>query len=155
VGIIELRPQITVSPQEPIEKSNPFSVPFRIDNTGYLAFHVDHVFAYASKIEVGNTNIERATYDLPDWNNFDLGRAESKTVVPRFAHALNVPATADIAIAIDVRPLRWFPRSYRRYFRFTGAYIDTWQWLAEPPAPIQSAADRQIEAHMRQFPSSR
>ena len=54
VGIIELRPQITVSPQEPIEKSNPFSVPFRIDNTGYLAFHVDHVFAYASKIKVGN-----------------------------------------------------------------------------------------------------
>ena len=155
VGIIELRPQVTVLPQESIEKSQPFSVPFRIDNSGYLSFHVDHVFGYGHKIKVGGMTIEQGTLHQPDWNNFELGRGESKTIITNWVHAPIVPSAADVAIVVDVRPFRWFPWSFRRYFRFTGAYVDNWQWLAQPPGPIQKDADRQIEDHMRHIPSSR
>jgi hypothetical protein len=154
-GVIELRPQLAVSPQEPIEKSQPFSVPFRINNTGYFSFHVDHVFCYISKIVAAGYTDTSSTSHHPDWNNFELDRSESKTIITGLLHAPNVPTTADIAIVVDVRPFRWFPRSSRRYFRFTGGYIDTWQWLAQPSEPIQADADKTIEEHMRLIPSSR
>jgi len=155
MGIIELRPQVTVLPQEPIEKSQPFSVPFRIENSGYLSFYVDNVFCYASKIKVGSVNVERSTVHWRDWNNFELGRGESKTIVPNLVYAPNFPSTADIAIVMDVRPFYRFPWSFRRYFRFTGAYVDNWQWLAQPVGPIKNGADEAIEDHMRKIPSSR
>jgi hypothetical protein len=148
-----------VSPQEPIEKSNPFSVPFRIENTGYWSFHVDHIFAYADRITIRQINMPSMTYHWPDWNNFDLERSESKTVTARFVRSVavppDVPDTADIAIVVDFRPYAWFPHSFRRYYRFTGTYIDNWQWLAQPSGPIQANADREIEEHMREIPSSK
>jgi hypothetical protein len=155
LGIVELRPQVTVSPQEAIEKSQPFSVPFRIQNSGYLSFHVEHLFVYANEIKVGGSTFHKATFHEPDWNNFDLGRAESRAIVCNLVHAPIVPSTADIAFVMDIRPFYLFPHSFRRYFRFTGAYVDNWQWLAQPSQPIQADADREIEDHMRKIPSSR
>jgi hypothetical protein len=155
MGIVELRPQVTVSPQEPIEKSQPFFVPFRILNSGYLAFHVDHVFGYASKVKAGNISITDGTFHNPDWNNFDLDRGEPKEIIPELIRASNFPSSADITIVVDIRPFRWFPWSSRRYFRFIGAYVDNWQWLAEPSQAIQADADRAIEDHMQKIPQSR
>jgi hypothetical protein len=144
--IIELKPQIVVPPQEAIEKSQPFSVPFRIENSGYLSFHVNRVLCYVDKIQAGGITLGHGSTHEPDWDNFDLERGEGKTVFCRIIHSGNVPNTADIAIVLDERPFRRFPRSFRRYFRFTGAYVDNWQWLAQPSAPIQKDIDRQIDA---------
>jgi hypothetical protein len=41
--IVSLRPQITVTPQEPLTSGDVFSVPFRITNTGYLSFYVPQI----------------------------------------------------------------------------------------------------------------
>ena len=158
VGIIELRPQISVVPQEAIEKSQPFSVPFRIDNTGYLSFYVDRVFCYLNSVEGERVKVSRGTLHDPSWNRFELDRGEPKAIMCNLQDQikpLGLPKTADIAIVVDYRPSQHFPKSYRKYFRFTGAYVDSWQWLAQPSAPIQAEADRQIEEHMRQIPRSR
>ena len=155
VGIIELRPQMAVSPQEPIEKSQPFSVPFRVENTGYFSFHVVHLFVYADQVKVAGRTLSHSTFHMTDWNNFDLNRSESKTVIAQFVSSPSLPGLADIAVVVDVRPFDWFPHSFRRYFRFTGAYVDNWQWLAQPSGPIQANADKEIEEHMKQIPASR
>jgi AraC-like DNA-binding protein len=158
LGVVELRPQISVSPQEPIEKLQPFSVPFRIDNTGYLSFYVDRVFCYLNSVEVEHVSIQKGTLHDPSWNRFDLDRGDPKTIICNLQNQINplgLPKAADIAIVIDYRPSEHFPKSFRKYFRFTGAYVDNWQWLAQPSSPIQADADKEIEEHMKQIPSSR
>jgi hypothetical protein len=157
LGVIELRPQMGVIPQDPLTKSQPFSVPFRIDNVGYFSFPVDHVFAYIHRVKASHITIDQGTYHEPSWNRFDLDRGEGKTVIVKLINFASneVPSEADIALIVDYRPFRFFPASFRRYFRFVGAYGDNWQWLKEPSADIQAVADRQIEDHMRTIPSSR
>jgi hypothetical protein len=162
LGLVELRPQMSVEPLQAIEKNQPFSIPFRIGNTGYLSFHVDHVFCYLHRVKARDprliVSIDKGTFHDPSWNRFELDRAESKTIMCNLANQikpLGIPSDADIAIVIDYRPFERFPYSFRKYFRFTGAYVDSWQWLAQPSATIVADADRQIEDHMRQIPSSR
>jgi hypothetical protein len=158
LGVVELRPQLSVAPQEPIDKSQPFSVPFRIDNIGYLSFYVDRVFCYLNSVKSAHIKIDKGTLHDPTWNRFGLDRGEPKTIICNLQNQINplgVPSAADIAIVIDYRPSEQFPKSFRRYFRFTGAYVDNWQWLAQPSSSIQADADKEIEDHMRQIPSSR
>jgi hypothetical protein len=158
VGIIELRPQITVSPQEAIDKSQPFSIPFRITNSGYFSFYVDRVFCYLHSVKAEGVSVDKGTFHDPSWNRFELDRGESKTIIVNLydqIKPLGRPNAADIAILIDYRPFAYFSHSFRSYFRFTGAYVDNWQWLAQPSSPIHADADRQIEDHMQQIPRSR
>jgi hypothetical protein len=162
LGVIELRPQLSVAPLEAIEKTQPFSIPFRIDNSGYLSLYVDHVFCYLHKVRASDprliVSIDKGTFHDPTWNRFELDRAESKTIICNLANQIKplaIPSDADITIVIDYRPFKQFPHSFRRYFRFTVGYVDNWQWLAQPSGPIQTDADRQIEDHMRQIPGSR
>lgn len=155
VGIIELRPQLAVSAQQEIQKSDPFSAPFRIDNSGYLSFYVDHVFVYVGEAKIGGATFGRDLYHQPDWEKFELGRGESRTILINLVRVSGVPHSADIAIVVDVRPFHWFPWSFRRYFRFTGAYIDNWQWLAQPSGPIREDADGSIDKFIPNIPESR
>ena len=95
--------------------------------------------------------IEQGTLHQPDWNNFELGRGESKTIITNWVHAPIVPSAADVAIVVDVRPFRWFPWSFRRYFRFTGAYVDNWQWLKQPCAEMEAEANQEIDKAMKRL----
>jgi hypothetical protein len=151
LGAVELRPQLSVSPQEAIEKSQPFSVPFRIQNSGYLSFHVDQVVFYAAEITTRSLSIHDSGFASADWRDFDLDRGEQKTVVPKLVHAPTMPSSADITAVVDIRPFKWFPLASRRYFRFIGAYVDNWQWLAQPSRPIQRDADRAVEEYVRRM----
>jgi len=153
LGIIELRPQMSVTPQDPVIKAEAFSAPFRIDNAGYFSFYVDHVFLYLNELKNGATSIGDSSSHEPEWNCFVLDRAESRTIITQFSNG--TPTKADIAIAIDYRPFRTFPFYFRKYFRFIGAHGDSWQWLKQPSSDIQTAADSRIEDHMRKIPSSR
>jgi hypothetical protein len=142
-----------VTPQEPLIKAQPFSVPFRIDNTGYFSFFVDHVFLYVHKVKSGGLIINSATDHQPDWNCFVIDRAEARTIITKVANF--APNEADVAIVIDYRPFRHFPPWWsRRYFRFVGAYGDNWQWLKQPSEDIQAAADRNINDHIQKIPLS-
>lgn len=155
VGIVELRPQPTALPQPPgLEKSQPFSVPFRIENSGYLSFDVEDVFLYVKAVTLSHVKLYGAVVNKDDWNHFELNRGDSRTISCNVVKSYNMPATADIIIVLDIRPFWWFPWSSRRYFRFVGAHKDRWQWLAQPSAPVQADADKSIRAYGRIEPWS-
>ena len=155
VGLIELRPQIGVYPQEPTEKSQPFSVPFRIENSGYFSWWLEHAFCYYGEVKVGGLSVHGSTSHSRGWNRHTLDRSESETIACNLAKSPVMPSSADIAVVIDYRPWKAFPWTFRRYFRFKGAYIDNWQWLGQPSEEIQKDADAAIEDYMRKTPSSR
>jgi hypothetical protein len=43
VGVIELRPQLAMSPQGQLATTQPFTAPFELTNAGYLGVHVENV----------------------------------------------------------------------------------------------------------------
>jgi hypothetical protein len=153
-GLVFLRPQMTVSPQEPLERSQPFSVPFRITNAGYLALHITMVNCYFEHVEVGQLTEDQSDEHSPSWDDRTLERQEPETVICYLVHAPTPPKKADIAIVVDYHPYGIPFFTFRRYFRFVGEYIDNWQWLGQPSGPIQSNADAQIKksAHFRRHP---
>src|SRR5690242_8286284 len=87
-GIVELRPQMAVVPQcEPLKKGQPFSIPFKISNTGYFSFDVSSVHCYFAKME-GKAidqnlvvHLERATLHDKAWDHRRLERAEGQTLM--------------------------------------------------------------------------
>jgi hypothetical protein len=143
---------MTVSPQEPLNKSQPFSVPFRISNTGYFSFHVVVVTCYLHDVEFGGTGgsiaFTHSTVHHGGWDGGTLERGDSQTVVCDFANS--VPKKADIAIVIDYTAL-FIPDALksRHYFRFIGTYGDNWQWLAQPSGNIQAQADKSVDDEIR------
>ncbi len=148
LGLVELRPQMTVSPQEPLNKSQPFSVPFRISNTGYFSFHVFLVVCYIHEVEfpgtTGPITFSGSTVHQGGWEGGTLERGDSQTVICNLANA--IPKKADIAIVIDYAAL-FIPDvlKSRRYFRFVGAFGDNWQWLPQPSGDIQAQADESVD----------
>jgi hypothetical protein len=155
VGVIELRPQIAIVPQEPIEKSQPFSVPLRIENSGYFSFWLEHAFCYYHEVRVGPIHVSKGTSHTLEWNRHSIDRAEGETIVCNLARSPSMPANADIAVVVDYRPWRIFPWTFRRCFRFTGMYVDNWQWTQQPSEPIQADAYTAVDDHMKQIPRSR
>jgi hypothetical protein len=144
VGIVELLPQMYVSPQEPTEKSNPFSIPFRLANSGYLSFHVVTIHVYINRIVFMGTNtIGGSVGHLAECDNFSLGRGESQSLIVNLMRGLPTPPSeADIVIVVDYDTIL-LPKS-RRYFRFVGAYVDNWQWLSMHSKEIESEVDRLV-----------
>jgi hypothetical protein len=142
---IQLGAQIRVSPQEPIERSQPFSIPFRIENTGYLPFDVDHVYCYARKIRIGTISIIGALERSDGWDSFTLNAGESKAIVFRFVEVPAPPDEADIAVVVEYKLAWGLLRPRRKIFRFTGARVDNWQWLPQPSGDIESEVNSAID----------
>jgi hypothetical protein len=138
-----------VSPQEPIERSQPFSIPFRIENSGYLFFHVDSAFCYAREITWGTISMTHILVRSDGSDSFTLNAGESKTILCSFLDAPTSPNKADMIVVVDYRVggnLRW---PARKLFRFAGAYIDNWQWLPQPSGDIADEANRAIDELLR------
>ena len=155
LGAVELIPQISVQPLEPIAKSQPFSVPFRIQNTGYLHFYVEQIFCYMKSVETDELTFSNTLFHDPGWDHFNLDRAESKTIscnLYKQVHPLPIPKQAELVIVVIYRPFRSFPHSFRNHFYFVGAYEDNWQWLAEPSDPVRQEADKAIDNYLRRIP---
>jgi hypothetical protein len=136
---------MTVTPQDPIARSQPFSSPFRIDNTGYVPFWIEHVYCYAGDVRWSFVTMKRILERSLDWEHFPLQRNESKTILCNVLDAPTPPQQADIVIAVDYRPLPFLPWTLRKLVRFTGAYADQWQWLRQPIGPIESETNRAID----------
>lgn len=66
-----------------------------------------------------------------------------------------MPAKADIAVVVHYRPFKLFPWMFYKHFRFTGQYVDNWQWTKQPSEEVQKDADAAIEDHMNKIPDSR
>jgi hypothetical protein len=129
LGVIELRPQITVSPMEPVEKSQPFSAPFKIQNTGYFGIWVEQEFCADRHVYAGGWKLENNTFGSPA--HIYIDRGDSMTVFcPLFRGP--IPKHADIDIFVYYRPWKSFPHTFHKSFRFIGSYTDNWQWLSEP-----------------------
>jgi hypothetical protein len=142
LGAIELRPQLSVSPQSEIEKAQPFSAPFRITNAGYLSLYIENVTIYVHNMEYEGFRSQHATSNDPAWDNFTLDRGESKTIVYYVARAPVPPKHADMAIVVDYR---FFGITWRRPFRFVGAYVDNWQWLPQPAGDIEAKLNTEVD----------
>src|SRR3954462_7465468 len=76
VGAIELRPQMVIAPQQPTEKAEPYSVPFDIENSGYLSFYIEHVYCYVHEVTIGQTTINSNLLHYNDLDGITLGRGE-------------------------------------------------------------------------------
>ena len=96
MGVVALRPQINVSPQEQLASGQPFSAPFEITNAGYLSIHVDNVIAVLHIAVIGGDTFENASSGNKDWDNFDLERGKSKTMLYYFYNGM--PTRADMII---------------------------------------------------------
>lgn len=127
LGVIELRPQLVVSPQAELVTNQPFSCPFEITNTGYLGFHVDRVAAIIKSVELPIGVITDGVWQPQDWKNFELDRGGSKTILVTLANM--PPKKADIVIGLDYT---YFGVRGRRFFRFQGIHMERWAWSKQP-----------------------
>ena len=153
-GLVALRPQVGVSPEEPLERAQPLSASFRITNSGLLELKNVSAMGYIRHFEIpGTVVVDDFTFRPEGWSAGTLDRGESQTLVWNIAHLGRAvpPAKADIAIVVDC-PLPLLPAYHsRRYFRFTGQLGDNWRWSAQPSGPIQSDIDAAIARHLAEF----
>jgi hypothetical protein len=133
-GVIELRPQLSVTPDAQLRTSQPFSAPFRITNTGYLSVKISYVILYLRQVDAGIVSFRDSTNGNRDWDNFTLDRGDSKSIVSLFLDSPRPPQKTDIVWVIYYE---FLGKTWRRYFRFQGAYMDNWQWLPQPYGDIE------------------
>lgn len=152
LGVTELRPQMAISPQAPLEKSQPFSVPFDLNNTGYFSFHVNLAYCDASKIVGANYEASDDVEGLKDWINVEIDRGTGGTLSCRIMHVPTQPKAALIVFVIDYIPFRFYPlHPFRKYIGFSGAYtagIDNWQWT---PYPVSDSFAKTIGKRIDAF----
>ena len=142
-GLITLRPQLVVSPNEPLEHDQPFSVPFKVTNTGIAVIRDVRIMFYIHSVRAEHLTVK----DLLVHNKLinDLDRGESRTLTCKLAKMGEFPKEADIAVVVDYKAwgVPFWPM--RRVFRFTGIYGDAWQWLPQPSQDIRDAVDAAID----------
>jgi hypothetical protein len=132
LGVVELRPQLSVAPQEQLAVGQPFSAPFEITNTGYLRIHIENVIVVFHTVEVQGSTFEDATTGNLTWDNFDLDRGKSKTILPYFTNGM--PTKADVIIAIDYK---FLGKKWRTFSRFQGMHMDKWAWSKQPVGELE------------------
>ena len=92
-GVIELRPQLSVSPGEMLAGNQPFSAPFEVTNSGYLGVHVGNITVIEHRIEQPGVLVTDGSVNDRAWDNFDLDRGVSKTIILYFSNGM--PTKAD------------------------------------------------------------
>ena len=155
VGLIALRPQLKVEPSVATDRSQPFSVPFKISNDGLLSVQNVKISFYVHRLEVGPITVNRSISENNEWETGELGRGESKTVIFHFARAPMLPKKADVAIVVDHTAWGVPFKTLRSVFRFVGVYGDTWQWLPQPSSEIRGDVDNLIKYWQDRRPHSK
>lgn len=83
-----------------------------------------------------------------DWDNFDLDRGQTKTILAYFANGM--PEKANVIVAIDYR---FLGRKWRWFQRFDGIRIENWHWSKQPMDDmepyINKVVDRGLEMHYK------
>jgi hypothetical protein len=153
VGIVGLllavKPRLEASPQYPmLRNSQPFTVPFRLSNTGFLPMHIDGVACYLSRVEGTSYVLGDLVVYEAGWGDRELPGGESETVQCRIGIS-EYPQRADIAVVVLYH--NWgMPSLEMHYFRFVGSGPgDNWQWLQQPSAEIEAASQARISQWKR------
>jgi hypothetical protein len=158
VGVIELRPQLSMSPKEQLVGSDPLSAPFELTNTGYLSTHIVNIIAILHHAECPSGGGHTLTIDDGqagniEWDNFDLQRGGKKTIIPYFVGSYGVPGCnkADMVIAVDYDFL-WI--KWRWFFRFVGVRLERWDWEQQPlerglKHEINAAVEKGLAQHRK------
>ncbi len=148
-GVIELRPQMEVNPWQIIHKNKPLSIPFHLENTGYLSFYVEHAFCYTDHMRMqSGLSIVQNLVGPPEWEDMVLGNSQSGTINCKTD---GMPVSADMAIVVAYRPFRQFPHTFKKYYGFHGIHGDDWQWS---PVPISEEMKSRIEGAIKLSPSA-
>jgi hypothetical protein len=146
-SLLELRPQISVSPQPYLDSTNPaFSTPFRITNSGYVHLRVKRVLSYVRKMRVGRMVLTHAVG--LESQGADLSRGEAETIMPRW-YGGRVPDEADMVIVVDYEKFGRSFRDYVRFKRFEGPYMGIWQWNQQPAEDIEQEVDKELDKATR------
>jgi hypothetical protein len=152
LGVIELRPQIEVIPEQEVEPGQPFSAPFQVENTGYSSLYIERIFFCVRHVQWGGAEIRNSVVSYDRWANTVLDRGQGESISSHLLQSGIPPDEADVVIVIDNRPSKLFPQTERRYFRFTrfdGPYRGLWAWLKQPSHDIQADVDEQIQQWRR------
>ncbi|HEY4905102.1 MAG TPA: hypothetical protein VIH89_16625 [Candidatus Sulfotelmatobacter sp.] len=144
MALVQLRPQMSVSPEQPLEHDRPFSTPFRLANTGYFSLDIvqENCYIDTIKTEAGvtvsggimNTTQMRASKTLE--------RGQSDTMVCRFTNSLIT--RANLTVVIDYKS---WGIQHRMYFRFDGGRTsEQWEWLEQPmDEDLRKRADKAMD----------
>lgn len=148
VSLVELRPQLEIEPLLETVESQPYSVPFRIRNTGYLTLEIRQHYCYVSEasypkndVYTGGNIVSPPSGEPSTW----LERQGSATVFCRFLKYPSLPTKADLVEIVDYRT--WLiPHTFRHYVRFVGDSGKEWQWLEQPvDDAMRRTIDEQID----------
>src|ERR1700690_818031 len=142
VGLIELRPQMLVAKGESLWKDQPFAAPFRLQNSGYLAIRITHVFCYWHEIQILGNDFSGGVIHANEWDNKLLARGEGETVPCNYMRTTTPPKKADVAVVVDAT-MHGIPVT-RRYFRFVGACAQNCAWTEQPSEEIQDNATKKL-----------
>lgn len=136
-GLVSLWPSISTEPLPLPDPAQPFLVPFKVTNSGYLPIKDLRGHCYIDKIKVGDLNVENSV--LSGWEADYLARGESMTMMVDLidSQVPPAPAEADIAIVVDYKPLLMPFLSLRGVSRFVGHHGATWQWLRQTSAELK------------------
>jgi hypothetical protein len=142
VGLIGLWPSLTVVPGAPFDPEQPFSVPFKITNSGYLPIRNLKTHCYVHRVSAGKLTAACNLLSDKSWNTAHLARSESITIITSFIDAPRHPAEADLAIVLDHNAFGIPFINLRNIFRFVGRFRATWQWLQQPSSEIKGEVDK-------------
>lgn len=136
-GLVSLWPSISTQPLPLPDPAQPFLVPFKVTNSGYLPIKDLRGHCYIDKMTVGDLNVENSV--LSGWEADYLARGESMTMMVDLvdSQVRAAPAEADIAIVVDYKPLLMPFVSLRGISRFAGHHGDTWQWFQQATAGLR------------------
>jgi hypothetical protein len=154
LSVIELRPQISVSPQGQLATGEPFSAPFEISSTGFFPVHIDNVTVIMHRMEHSRQVWNDDVISNADWDNFDLERnSGTKTIFLNFANGQ--PDKADLVVAVDYRFMTF--KMPRWFFRFEGVHRDTWEWTKQPMGNLDlgKLVDDQLEGNRKAMKTSK
>jgi hypothetical protein len=145
IGLIALKPSLTITPLSPTDPAQPFSVPFQITNNSFYPIYDVTIYGYMHKIRVGGLTAQRNLLSRGDWKAKQLGRDESVTIITNFIRAPILPAEADIAVVIYYKLFRFPFIKLHRFIRFVGHFGVNWQWLQQPSNDIRGDAMKMIK----------
>src|SRR6267154_1910018 len=142
LGLMGLRPQISVSLGEALNLSTPFTRPFKLTNSGLLSLSKVHASIYADKIIIGNLHIGESILETRGWTAGTLESGEIQTLIPGVLSSPVQPSVVDIAVIVQYSA--WYIPFFRglRIWRFVGITDPSGEFhlVQQPSEPIKKRA---------------
>lgn len=130
MAILPVPPQLVISLAEPLSRRDPFSVPIKVVNDGWLPAYDLNIRCQIVRARIGGNFFGDSGFvdDVVSVQKLGHGRQHSelcgvmRTGVP--------PTSAEIAVIVRYKVLHVWPRKECRFFQ--GAAGDAWRWLERP-----------------------